>query len=84
MPPHTTRIDRKLNSKEVKQPRRLKKETFIQTGKRGGDGQPGRKDSGCSLWRDPDWWSVGEVGLRLVECGRMGQAVRPLADPAAP
>ena len=34
----TTRTDRKLNEG-------IKEETFIQTGRRGGDGQPGREDS---------------------------------------
>ena len=43
-PPRTTRTDRKLNSKEV-QHQVDKKETYIQTGRRGGDGHRGREDS---------------------------------------
>ena len=43
-PPPTTRTDRKLNSKEV-QHQVDKKETFIQTGRRGGDGHQGGEDS---------------------------------------
>ena len=41
--PRTTRTDGKLNSKEV-QHQVDKKETFIQTGRRGGEGQPGGDD----------------------------------------
>ena len=45
-PPRTTRTDRKSNSKELQQVD--KKETYIQTGRRGGDGQPGGEDlRGC-------------------------------------
>ena len=43
--PHTTRTDRKSNSKEV-QHQVDKKETYIQTGRRGGDGHRGGEDSG--------------------------------------
>ena len=43
-PPHTTRTDRKWNSKEVRH-QGDKKETFIQTGKRGGDSHWGGEDS---------------------------------------
>ena len=46
-PPRTTRTDRKSNSKEV-QHQVDKKETYIQTGRRGGDGLGGGEDSrGC-------------------------------------
>ena len=59
-PPRTTRTDRKSNDKEV--PHQVdKKETFIQTGRRGGDGQPGHR--GLELrWQDRDWRSVGRTG----------------------
>ena len=43
-PPHTTRTDRKSNGKEV-QHQVDKKETYIQTGRRGGDGYWGGEDS---------------------------------------
>ena len=42
--PHTTRTDRKSNSKEV-QHQGDKKETYIQTGRRGADGHRGGEDS---------------------------------------
>ena len=72
MPPRTTITDGKSNGKEVRH-QGNKKETFIQTSRRGGDGQPGQR--GLELpWQDRDWRSVGPTG----------QAVRPLADPAAP
>ena len=59
-PPRTTRTDRKSNGKEVHQ-QVDKKETFIQNGRRGGNGQPGRR--GLALpWRDRDWQSVGLTG----------------------
>ena len=59
-PPRTTRTDRKSNGKEVRH-QGHKKETFIQTGRRGGDRQPGRK--GLALpWQDRDWPSVGQMG----------------------
>ena len=59
-PPPTTRTDRKSNGKEVRH-QVDKKETYIQTSRRGGDGQPGRR--GLALpWRDRDWWSVGRKG----------------------
>ena len=45
-PPCTTRTDRKSNGKEV-QHQVDKKETFIQTGRRGGDGSRGREDLSC-------------------------------------
>ena len=46
-PPCTTRTDRKSNGKEVRH-QGDKKETYIQTGRRGGDGHRGREDSsGC-------------------------------------
>ena len=41
-PPRTTRTDRKSNSKEVRH-QGNKKQTFIQTSRRGGDGQPGQR-----------------------------------------
>ena len=41
--PCTTRTDRKLNGKEVRH-QVDKKETFIQTGRRGGDGHWGGED----------------------------------------
>ena len=43
-PPRTTRTDRKSNSKEV-QHQVDKKETYIQTRRRGGDGHWGGEDS---------------------------------------
>ena len=43
-PPHTTRTDRKSNGKEVRH-QVDKKETYNQTGSRGGDGHQGREDS---------------------------------------
>ena len=43
-PPRTTRTDRKLNSKEVRHQVDTK-ETYIQTGRRGGDGHHGGEDS---------------------------------------
>ena len=46
MPPRTTRTDRKSNGKEV-QHQVDKKDTFIQTAKRGGDGHQGGEDSSC-------------------------------------
>ena len=59
-PPRTTRTDRKLNGKEVRH-QVDKKETFIQTGRRGKDRQPGQR--GLALpWRDQDWQSVGRTG----------------------
>ena len=51
-----------------------KEETFTQTGRRGGDGQPG--------WRDSWQRGGGPREWRTVE--RTGQAVRLLADPTAP
>ena len=46
-PPHTTRTDRKSNGKEV-QHQVDKKETYIQTSSRGGDGHQGGEDLlGC-------------------------------------
>ena len=46
-PPRTTRTDRKSNGKEV-QHQVDTKETYIQTGRRGGDGHRGEEDSrGC-------------------------------------
>ena len=69
--PRTTRTDRKSNGKEVRH-QVDKKETFIQTGKRVRDGQPGQRGLEL-LCRDPDWQSVG----------RTEQAVQPLADTAA-
>ena len=49
-PPRTTRTDRKSNGKEVRH-QGHKKETFIQTGRRGGDGQPGRRGRALP-WQD--------------------------------
>ena len=43
-PPGTTRTDRKSNGKEVRH-QVDKKETYIQTGRRGGDGHQGGEDS---------------------------------------
>ena len=46
-PPRTTRTDRKLNGKEARH-QVDKKETYIQTGRRGRDRHQGREDSrGC-------------------------------------
>ena len=43
-PPRTTRTDRKSNGKEVRH-QVDKKETYIQTGRRGGEGHWGGEDS---------------------------------------
>ena len=43
-PPRTTRTDRKSNGKEVRH-QVDKKETYIQTSRRGGDGHQDREDS---------------------------------------
>ena len=53
-PPHTTRTDRKSNSKEV-QHQVHKKETFIQTGRRGGENSSchGRTET-AGVWDDRD------------------------------
>ena len=45
-PPCTTRTDRKSNGKEVRH-QVDKKGAYIQTGRRGGDRQPGGEDSRC-------------------------------------
>ena len=45
-PPRTTRTDRKSNGNEVRH-QGNKKETFIHTGRRGGDGHWGGEDSRC-------------------------------------
>ena len=70
-PPRTTRTDRKSNGKEVRH-QVDKKETYIQTGRRGRDGHRDGVDS------------CGRGGLRLAECGTNGAGSMPLADPAAP
>ena len=54
-PPRTTRTDRKSNGQEVRH-QGDKKETYIQTGRRSGDGSPGREDS-----RIPGGTKTGEV-----------------------
>ena len=54
-----------------------KEKTFIETGRRGGDGQPGRRE----LWQYGGWQTDSER-WQIVE--QMGQAVQQLADPAAP
>ena len=65
-----TRTDRKSNGKEVRH-QVDKKETYIQTGRRGGDGHRGGEDlRGCG---------GTETGASV---GQTGQAVRALADPA--
>ena len=46
MAPRTTRKDRKSNGKEVRH-QGDKKETYIQTSRRGGDGHWGGEDSRC-------------------------------------
>ena len=43
VPPRTTRTDRKLNSKEV--PHQVDKKTYIQAGRRVGDGNQSGEDS---------------------------------------
>ena len=68
-PPRTTRIDRKSNHREVRH-QVDKKETYIQTGRRGGDGQLEWRGLAWP-WRDPDW-------------RQKGQALWPLAEPRAP
>ena len=59
VPPPTTRTDRKSNGKEA-QHQVDKKETDIQTGRRGGDGQPGRRLAWP--WEDRNWRIVGLTG----------------------
>ena len=54
-PPPTTRTDRKSKGKEVRH-QGDKKETYIQTGRRGGDGHQGREDS-----RDSEGTKTGGV-----------------------
>ena len=62
-PPLTTRTDRKSNGMEVRH-QGVKKETFIQTGRRGRDGQ--LRQRGLTLpWRDRDWWNVGRKGQEV-------------------
>ena len=55
-PPCTTRTDRKSNGKEVRH-QVDKKETYIQTGRKGGDGHGAERT--C----------VAVAGPRLAECG---------------
>ena len=73
-PPRTTRTDRKSNGKEV-QHQVDKKETFIQTGRRGGDGQLGGEDSSCH---------VAVAGPRLAECGTNGPGSLTTGRPCDP
>ena len=70
-PPRTTRTDRKSYSKEV--PHQVdKKETYIQTSRRGGDGHRGGEDSrGCG-------------GPRLAECGTNGAGSLTTSRPYDP
>ena len=70
-PPCTTRTDRKSKGKEVRH-QGDKKETFIQTGRRSGDGSRGREDSG------------GVVGPRLAECGTKGAGSLTTSRPCGP
>ena len=63
-PPCTTRTDRKSNGKEVRH-QVDKKETFIQTGRRGRDRQPGRRGLPLPCGTETgnqDWRSVGQTG----------------------
>ena len=55
-PPRTTRTDRKSNGQEVRH-QGDKKETYIQTGRRGGDGHGVERTH------------VAVAGPRLAECG---------------
>ena len=70
-PPHTTRTVRKLNGKEVRH-QVDKKETYLQTGRRGGDGHQGREDS------------RGRGGPRLAECGTNGAGSLTTSRPGGP
>ena len=69
--PCTTRTDRTSNGKEVRH-QVDKKETYIQTGRRGGDG------TGEERTR------VVVEGLRLVECGTKGAGSRTTSRPCGP
>ena len=63
-PPCTTRTDRKSKGKEVRH-QGDKKETFIQTGRRGRDRQPGRRGLPLPCGTETgnqDWRSVGQTG----------------------
>ena len=73
-PPRTTRTDRKSNSKEVRH-QVDKKETYIQTGRRGGDGHWGREDSHGRM---------AVVGLRLAECGTTRAGSLTTSRPCGP
>ena len=73
-PPRTTRTDRKSNGKEVRH-QVDKKETDIQTSRRGGDGHQGGEDSrgrGGTL-----------AGLRLAECGTNGTGTLTTSRPCS-
>ena len=72
MPPHTTKTRTTTNLKTKKQRELTEnqtvwksdnqgvKETFIQTDRRGGDGQLGREDS----QQGSGWWTGRDVGLQ--------------------
>ena len=59
-PPRTTRTDRKSKGKEVRH-QVDKKETYIQTGRRGRDRQPGQRGL-----VDPEKWRIVERKGRAV------------------
>ena len=71
MPPRTTRTDRKSNSKEVRH-QVDKKETYIQTGRRGGDGTRMERTR------------VAVAGPRLVEIGKNGAGSLTTSRPCGP
>ena len=71
VPPRTTRTDRKSNVREVRH-QVDKKETYIQTGRRGGDGHRGGEDS------------RGRGGPRLAECGTKGAGSLTTSRPCGP
>ena len=68
----TTRTDRKSNGKEVRH-QVDKKETYIQTGRRGGDRQPGQRGL-TWLWGGP----------RLAECGTNRAGSLTTSRPCSP
>ena len=69
-PPRTTRTDRKSNGKEVRH-QVDKKETYIQTSRRGGDGHRGGEDSrGCGGSETGRVWDEGAGSLTTSRsCG---------------
>ena len=56
-PPHKPELTENQTTRKS-DTKQIKKETFIQSSRRGGDRQPGRRGLAL-LWRDQDWRSVG-------------------------